>query len=115
MEYCWAGRLRRTSIDMSELIDLVNLAVGLETIGDDLKSDGVADGNHVDDGFAVFVGFELKRSLVLVALDGMEDDVSIVDGLAVVVANNGDLNVRRMAAGPCICVRGGSRLPEREE
>ncbi len=34
---------------MSELVDLVVLPVGLVTVGDHLQSDGVADGNHVDD------------------------------------------------------------------
>ena len=64
-------------------------------MGDHLKSDGVADGDHVDDGFAVLVGLEFERSPILVALDGMEDDVSVCNRFAVVVADDGDFNPRR--------------------
>ncbi len=49
--------------------------------------------------FAVFVGFELERSLVLVAFDGMEDDVSIVIGLPLKSSNDGDFNVRGRRRG----------------
>lgn len=78
-----------------EFIDLVDLAIGLETFGDDLKGYGVTEGNHVDNGFAVFVGFELESASVLIALDRVEDDVSVRDRLAVIGTNDGDGNCRR--------------------
>ena len=82
-----------------ELVDFVDLAVGLETIGDHLKSDGVADGDHVDEGLAILVGLELECSLIFVALDGMEDDMSVSNRLAVVVADDSDFNSRRGRRG----------------
>ena len=77
------------------LVDFLDLSIGLETIRNDLKSDSVADRNHVNNCLASLVGLELECALVPVALNGMKDDVSIVDWFAVVVANNGDFNVRR--------------------
>jgi len=77
-----------------EFVDFVNRARGLKAGGDYLKSDGVADRDHVDDGLAVLVGFELESTLILVALDGMKDDMSVVDWLAVVVAHYCDFNSR---------------------
>ena len=63
-------------------------------MGDHLKSDGVADGDDLDEGFAVLVGLQFERSLILVALDGMEDDVCVRNRLAVVVADDSDFNPR---------------------
>ena len=77
-----------------ELVDFVDLAEGLETIGDDLKCDGVAEGDDLDEGFAILVGFKFEGSLILVALDGMKDDVSVCNRLAVVVADDSDFNPR---------------------
>ena len=82
-----------------ELVDFVDLAIGLETIGNDLKSDGVAKGNHVDSGFAILAGFELESSLILIALNGVKDDMSIRNGLAIVGADDGDLNCRGRRRG----------------
>ena len=59
-----------------------------------MKGDGVADRNYIDDDFAVLIGFELESALVLVALDGMKDDVSIRNRLSVVVADDSDFNPR---------------------
>lgn len=74
------------------LVDFVNLARGLEASGNHLKSDGIADRDHVDDGLAVLVGLKLESALIMIALDGMKDDVSVVDWLAVVVAHHCDFN-----------------------
>lgn len=76
------------------LIYFVVLTVGLEAVSDDLEANGVADGNDVNVDSAVLVGFQLHRSRVFVALDGMKDDVSVHDRLAIVSFENGDLNAR---------------------
>ena len=60
-----------------ELVDFVDLTIGLEAVSNDLKGDSVAERDHVDGGFAVLAGFELESTLVLVALDGVKDDMCI--------------------------------------
>src|SRR5271165_4885606 len=64
-------------------VDLVIVAKGLPTVCNDLQTYRVADGNHVNGDFAVFVTLKLQRSLVLIALHGMEDDRGVGDGLTV--------------------------------
>ena len=75
-----------------ELVDFVNLAIGLEAVSDHLKGDRIAERDHVDGGFSVLVGFELEGALIFVALDGVKDDMSVGNGLAVVGADDGDTN-----------------------
>src|SRR3974390_1927020 len=73
------------------LVDFEVSTVGLKALGDDLQADRIADRNHVDDGFAVLVGLQLHDALVVVALDGMEDDGSMLDRFAVGVSNDRNL------------------------
>lgn len=76
------------------MIDFVVIAEGLEAVGDHLQANRVADGNDVEVDLAVFVGLEFHRPLVFVTLDGMKDDMSILDGFATVGFQDGDLNAR---------------------
>ena len=76
------------------MVDFVIITVGLEAIGDHLQTNRVAHWNDVEADLAVCVGLELHRSLVFVTLDGMKNDVSILDRFAVVGFQHGDLNAR---------------------
>ncbi len=77
------------------LVDFEILAVGLEPFGNHLQAHSVPDRNHVDDGFAVLVGFQFHAARVSISLDGMEDDSGALNGFAIGGAQYGDLDARR--------------------
>lgn len=75
-----------------QFVDFVDLAIGLEARGDDLKGDGVAEWDHGNRNFAILAGFELECAFVLVTLNGVKNDMSVGNGLAVVGADDSNTN-----------------------
>jgi len=82
-------------LDFDGHVKLVNLevfAIGLEAAGDDLEADHVTQGENVDNGLAVFVGLQLHGACVAFALHGVKHDGGVLNGLAIGIAQNGDLD-----------------------
>src|SRR5277367_591873 len=75
-------------------VDLVIVAKGLPAVCNYLQTNRVAYGNHVNGDHAIFVAFKLERTLVLIALHGMENDSGIGDGFTIRRAQYGDFDGR---------------------
>src|SRR5579862_4864888 len=74
------------------LVDLEVVSVGLEALGDDLQTYGVADRDHIDHCFSIFVGLNFHHSMVSFTFKRMENDCGLADRLPVGIANDGDLD-----------------------
>ena len=90
------------------LFDEVVSGVGGVAICDDLYADVGAGGDDVDDGLALFVGFDLEIAFVFAVLEGAEDYGGVGEGLAVVVAEYLDLDVGGLGGGFVLAAAAGA-------
>ena len=79
---------------LGRLIDHEIFSVSGKALSNDLHADGAASGNDIDGGLAVGIGLDFEISQIFAVSRRIEDDGGIGNGLAVVLLEHLNLDVR---------------------